>query len=277
MKKVTKKIKNGYIVTTCRSEGNYSTINNEVLNDTRLSDSAVRLMIMLVNIPPTQKISMTYYRKKLGWGSEKMSKITKKLAELGYLKGIQYPQGEKFKYHYNIDESGELKPKYDDNGDVVVLKNSTKPYSKKEHHKKKQEIINETVTNPPTTNNIVDYITTHTPIEVIENYQNEFSAIMTNHTTYNEQVIEVNNLNKKIKLECYNYNTNFVKGKLTSASPTANKKFTTWLKNEIFDKYNLNINASNKLKHFKQQFQNKPKVKIHYEDKLQAISEQPND
>ncbi|OCK42519.1 hypothetical protein BA195_10105 [Tenacibaculum soleae] len=277
MKKETKKIKNGYITTYSRSEGNYATISNNIINDSRLSDSAVRLLIMLIN-SPSEKISMTYYRKKLGWGSEKMSKITKKLAELGYLKGIQYPQGEKFKYHYNIDETGKLKPSYDDNGNVIVLKNSTKPYTKKEHHKKK-----ETTKQPEpkkveiVDNDILKYLIDNVNVDVIEMYQDEFTSIINNVDSYNQQVKDIDALIKKIKLECYNFNINNVSERLSKVSKKASTKFSEYLKKEIFEKFNLNVNATNKLKHFNQQNPNQTKQKTLFEDKLQELSEQPND
>jgi hypothetical protein len=90
------------------SEGHYATVSNKILNDTRLSGDAVRLLMLLLNCPRDWVIYLEYYTNQFGWNQ---SRLVKNLVECGYLRTTKTSQGKGkgFRYFFTISERGDLK------------------------------------------------------------------------------------------------------------------------------------------------------------------------
>jgi len=90
------------------SEGNFSTIRNEALNDINLSDSALRLLQLMLNNSENWILRTTYYQHKLGWSNDKLSNATKNLIANGYLKIITEHKTKGGKRGFNLDRHFEV-------------------------------------------------------------------------------------------------------------------------------------------------------------------------
>lgn len=92
---------------TKNPDDSYSTIDNKALKNPDLSDSGLRLLILLLNQPPTWVINLTYFQHQLDWSQKKLAKTTKHLIQLGYLQKQKIRKEGKngFKYEYTISES----------------------------------------------------------------------------------------------------------------------------------------------------------------------------
>ena len=82
----------------------FDKISKSITRDIKLTDSAYRLMVLIINNQTDWKINTSYYQKLLGWSNDKLSNATKNLIELGYLTRTKINKGNKgFGYQYEIN------------------------------------------------------------------------------------------------------------------------------------------------------------------------------
>lgn len=81
---------------------NFSTIRNEVLIDTKLSDSAKILLIRMLNNSEEWVINVSFYRKQMNWSTDKLSAAMNSLEKNGYLIRKRIEGG----WEYIINEIG---------------------------------------------------------------------------------------------------------------------------------------------------------------------------
>jgi len=95
------------------SKGNYATIQNKILFDNNLTSSSIQLLILLLNNDENWNINLEFYKKKLKWCSDKMTKVIENLMANGYVNRIQKSKGrgKGFGYYYTISEYGNLNKK----------------------------------------------------------------------------------------------------------------------------------------------------------------------
>lgn len=81
----------------------FDKISRKITRDTNLTDSAYRLLVLIINNSDDWKINTTYYKNILNWSNTKLSNATKNLIELGYIKRTKINKGNKgFEYIYEI-------------------------------------------------------------------------------------------------------------------------------------------------------------------------------
>jgi predicted transcriptional regulator len=88
----------------------FDKISKKLTRDINLTDSAYRLIVLIINNQNDWKINTTYYQKLLGWSNDKLSNATKNLVNLGYIKRTKINKGNKgFNYQYEINLYAEQK------------------------------------------------------------------------------------------------------------------------------------------------------------------------
>ena len=195
MKKTTL---NGLIIRLDYSEGNFLQLSKKILTDKNLTDTGLRLLMLLVDTPSTSKISLTYYRNLLGWSKDKLSGATKNLTENGYLKITQHPKETRkdYVYTYIVNEFGTLKTTNDENGHMIKIHGSVKPHSKENNPEPKEVVI------PPIVIEIKSEPTNKIKLEdYFENISNLMTPldlsdeVITNIFDYFDNAIETGKLN----------------------------------------------------------------------------------
>lgn len=88
-------------------QDNFLQISKSIILNKNLTDSALRLLQLIIDTPPSVKISLTYYQKKLSWSKNKLASATKNLKENGYLMITKSKYDNT--YFFNVSEFGNLK------------------------------------------------------------------------------------------------------------------------------------------------------------------------
>lgn len=101
-----KQFKNGYAIQQDRKNGKFITTPKSILLDKNLTDKAKILFQLLIDTPSDSKISLEYYREKLGWAKDTMTKAFENLRINGYAKYEQHPNGDSFYYTFGLSEYG---------------------------------------------------------------------------------------------------------------------------------------------------------------------------
>lgn len=231
----SKNVKNGTIIKQDLSKGNFVQTSKSILTNKSLSDSAVRLLQLMVDTPSSTKISLTYYRELLGWSKDKLSNATKNLVENGYLKITQYPKGVGYTYVYTISEYGNLNIVTDETGEIIKIAGAVKPYSKK---------LPVTTKNPKelATASEIDESKIQLFSELLETYGElanvpEFESLITKNITNDFNIEGLMTDAEKFLKEFYNTEIKKIK------SPEHNKRAfeatKEWLKDQVFNKFNV--------------------------------------
>ena len=104
-----------------KKTGEFTTIHNSILNDSRLSATALRLLLSILSDSDAFRLSQSLYKQRLGITENRtFLKAIANLEECGYLKKTEVGKGvfipnikkansDKIVYHYTISEYGNLK------------------------------------------------------------------------------------------------------------------------------------------------------------------------
>tara|TARA_R110000782_G_scaffold143342_1_gene236043 strand:+ start:872 stop:1705 length:834 start_codon:yes stop_codon:yes gene_type:complete len=103
---MNKQTKNATIIRLDYSKIGYLQIAKTILTNKNLSDSGLRLLQLMLDTPPTKKISLTYYSNILGWSSTKRDAASKNLKDNGFLKIVKSKRENT--YYFTISEYGNL-------------------------------------------------------------------------------------------------------------------------------------------------------------------------
>ncbi len=253
---MTKNLKNGIIIKRDLQGGRFIQTSTAIIKDKRLTDSALRLLQLLGDAMDGTKISLTYYRKLLGWSKDKMSNASNNLRQNGYLDLTKKPKGGKngFSYYYTISEYGNLKVEKDENGNLKKL-----PYTS---HTKKNQAKSET--NDVDSGNSIQLLTSKeyeeksvvilqtVPALLLEAKLAEIIKIKSVDTDIERFDKEIKKFVLDYKKECYKFCVTQTKG-LAGEVTRIQNAYKDWLKEEIFDKNNLNPKYDVKWSHIKLQ------------------------
>lgn len=87
------------------SEGNYATINNAVLFDSRITGNAFKLLVWGLNNMEDWYTKTSFIGHQLGWSKEILAKATSNLIECGYMEKVKKSDGNgRFSYQYTFYE-----------------------------------------------------------------------------------------------------------------------------------------------------------------------------
>lgn len=253
---MTKNLKNGIIIKRDLKGGRFIQTSTAIIKDKRLTDSALRLLQLLGDAMEGTKISLTYYRKLLGWSKDKLSNATKNLRQNGYLQLTKKPKGEKngFSYYYTISEYGNLKVEKDENGKLIEL-----PYTA---HSKKNKV--KSATSKASTGESIQSLTqtqyeekaieilNDVPKVLLEENLAKFVKIKSVDADVKRFEKDVKKFVLDYKKECYKFFVTHTKG-LSGEITRIQNAYKDWLKEDIFDKNNFNPKYDVKWSHIKLQ------------------------
>ena len=112
---------NKTVIRKKNKSGEFTTIHNSILNDSRLSATALRLLLSILSDSDTFRLSQSLYKKRLGMNENRtFLRAIANLEECGYLKKTEVGKGvfipnikkansDKKVFHYTISEYGNLK------------------------------------------------------------------------------------------------------------------------------------------------------------------------
>ncbi len=250
-----------------------------VITNSNLTDSAVRLFQLLIDTPSNSKVSLTYYRNMLNWSKNKLAGATKSLQDNGFLKIIQQPKGKGngFSYNYVISSFGNLKSetKLETIEELEIIIDAIQ-LNETEVEPKSIEVVKESSMSDDEFN---AYACTF--IDLINYYGDDSDFVNEMRPLYAERDVEGMEkvANKYLKLF---YNAEIAKVKNPDSNKKAFNALQDWLKNKVFNDKNLmnlysinngNINA--RFLMYKSKYQiNKP---IDFETEMGDYLENPID
>jgi DNA-binding MarR family transcriptional regulator len=265
--------------------GKFTTVHHSILLDTRLSSTAFRLLTMILSDSDTEfNLSQTLYCKRLGISKPTFFSAIDNLEKNGYLRKteINSEKSTKILYRYTISEFGNLITK-EKNEKVTGKPIGQKKGIQESIQIKKEERVKETLVSDEVAqespqlqpqleneNDLQDYLLSITKLLDFNEVFDAINAMVTNDYSL-----------KEIKLWVKKYLIIIYKEKLYSITndeehPKAFKEFKNWHKNEIFENYNLEVNALSKwAKLSKIKHGRKPTTD--YETKIGDFYENPKD
>lgn len=253
---MTKNLKNGIIIKRDLTGGRFIQTSTAIIKDKRLTDSALRLLQLLGDAMEGTKVSLSYYRKLLGWSKDKLSNAAKNLRENGYLQMTKKPRGEKngFSYFYTISEYGNLKVEKDEYGNLINLpytSHTRKNQAKSEANKVDSGNSIGLLTPNDYVDKTVEILETIPPV-LLEEKLAEFIKIKSVDTNIQRFKKDVKKFVLDYKKECYKFYVTQTKG-LTGEVTRIQNAYKDWLKEEIFDNNNFNPKYDVKWSHIKLQ------------------------
>lgn len=262
--------------------GKFTTMHHSILLDTRLSSTAFRLLTIILSDSDTQfKLSQTLYCNRLDITKPTFFSAIDNLEETGYLRKTEIDPENKKKtkkklYHYTISEFGNLNPK-EEVVELQIEKNETSQESKQFQKDEINESIdtNEVIHESPKLELEINadtmiYLTSIGKLLEFDEISDSIMIMVKNQSS----VEEIKKWVKKY-LVCI-YNEKFYSISNSEEYPKAFAEFKTWLKNEVFENYNLEVNVLSKwaklskIKHAK-------KFTTDFETKMSDFYENPRD
>lgn len=274
-------MKNKKVIRKKHESGKFTTINLSVLNDTRLSTTARLLLISILSDSDEFTLSQELYKKRLGNGQSAYLNAISNLEEFGYLRktenesDVSIPKikkagSNKTIYFYTISEFGNLSKE----------SSTVETHENEPSNQPAIEVIPEEVNQPIPQEQI--------PTEIYEYLLETENVYIDNKELSGKLKAELNttasikNVKKLIETELvkiYNEKLDLIAHSIKPNSEKSLKEFKQWLKNEIFDYYNINIeNLSVRSKwSYISLIKNKKKYTTDYETKMSDYYENPRD
>ena len=219
-----------------KKTGEFTTIHNSILNDSRLTPTAFRLLLSILSDSDTFRLSQTLYMKRLGISENRtFLKAIANLEEYGYLKktevekGVYIPNIKKANsakkvYHYTISEYGNLKSEIQ-----PEAINDNKEEENKEALMKKCE----------------DFIRTNSKILIDNNFVYPTSKLAFDKGIYDivyyQELIDKEKENQRGLKQYYKDVLEWIEDLIIPERPKALIEFKEWLKDEIFNKRNAKL------------------------------------
>lgn len=271
-------MKNKKVIRKKNESGKFTTINLSVLNDTRLSTTARLLLISILSDSDEFSMSQELYKKRLGIGQSAYLNAISNLEEFGYLKkteienNVSIPKVKKADsnktiYFYTISEFGNLSKE----APIVETEANYQPVLDVI-----PEEVNQAIPQEPIADELVKYLleTENIYIDNLELSEKLRAEIQTSHS--------IKNVKKLIETELirvYNEKLDLITHSIKPNSEKSLKEFKQWLKNEVFENYNVNIenqSVRSKWSHISL-IKNKKKYVTDYETKMSDYYENPRD
>jgi hypothetical protein len=224
-----------------KKTGEFTTIHNSILNDSRLSATALRLLLSILSDSDTFRLSQSLYKQRLGITENRtFLKAIANLEECGYLKKTEVGKGvfipnikkansDKIVYHYTISEYGNLKSETKPEPEVQpeVVKESIGVKDKETLMKRCKDLIKQ---NSKLFNNDISFL------KIAEAYGKGIYDI----AIYQKIIDEEKELQKSLK-HYYKDVLGWIQDLIKPEHTKALKEFEEWLKDEVFNKRNTNL------------------------------------
>lgn len=271
-------MKNKTVIRKKLENGEFTTIHNSILFDTRLTPNAFRLFTAILSDSDTNfDLSQTLYCKRLGITKQTFFNAVAKLEECGYLRKkdigketfipkIKKANSEKKVYHYTLSEYGNLKS---ESQEVF------QPESDGQNIEMEDE---QTIAN-----NCIDFIRANSIILV----DNEFVLPKTKEAleksvfdiTFYQNLIDEEEETEKSLKQYYKEVLGWIDDIIKTDRPKAKIEFQDWLKNEVFNKRNSKlekVSVRSKYSHIAL-IKHGKKYKTDYETEMGDYLENPRD
>jgi DNA-binding MarR family transcriptional regulator len=237
-------MKNKTVIRKENKKGQFTTIHHSILKDKRLSSNGFRLLVNILSDSDEDfKLSPTVYCNRLGISKTTFLNAIKNLEECGYLKR-EDSKIDSSKNYYTISEFGNLKKEpsesitnetkdsfEQDEAEANEIKDSF------EHEEAEAEFVSEY------SDEFLAYVKT---LDELIKYE-EFGTLFIGEWMEKLKINTVVELKKKVDEYLKEiYKENLALAKNSEKYPKALIKYKEWLKDEIFNKHNLDINAKNK-------------------------------
>ena len=254
----------------------FTTIHNSILLDTRLSPIAFKLLVSILSDSDNFTLSQTLYMKRLGISQnrtylnaiknlEQCCYLRKKLInEDVYIPKIKKANSKKKVYHYTISEYGNLKP------EVQIEPEPIAEELKLDEMKLKQEKCFEFIKANSRFFEENDFIQNKT----IDSLNNDIIEI-----EYYQNLIEEEKETKIYLKQVYEEKLDWIQNIIRPNQEKSVKEFKEWLKNEVFNKRNteMDYNSVRSTYSHISLIKNKKKIKTDYETEMGDYYENPRD
>lgn len=223
-------MKNKTVIRKENEKGKFTTIHHSILKDKRLSSNGFRLLVnILSDSDENFKLSPTVYCNRLGISKTTFLNAIKNLEECGYLKR-EDSKIDTSKNYYTISEFGNLKKEPSES----ITNDSENPTEQEEASLEEvSEYSDEFLAYVKTLDGLIKY--------------EEFGTLFIGEWMEKLKINTVVELKKKVDEYLKEiYKENLALAKNSEKYPKALIKYKEWLKDEIFNKHNLDINAKNK-------------------------------
>jgi len=216
--------------------GEFTTIHNSILNDSRLSATALRLLLSILSDSDKFRLSQTLYKQRLGITENRtFFKAIANLEECGYLKktevskdvfipNIKKANSDKKVFHYTISEYGNLKSESQPEPITENIESQDK-----ETLKKKCE----------------DFIRANSKMLIDNDFVYPTSKLAFNKgiydVTFYQQLIDEEKEFQRLLKQYYKDVLDWIQDIIIPERPKALEEFKEWLKDEIFNKRNINL------------------------------------
>ncbi len=223
-------MKNKTVIRKENEKGKFTTIHHSILKDKRLSSNGFRLLVnILSDSDENFKLSPTVYCNRLDISKTTFLNAIKNLEECGYLKR-ENSKIDTSKNYYTISEFGNLKKEPSES----ITNDSENPTEQEEASLEEvSEYSDEFLAYVKTLDELIKY--------------EEFGTLFIGEWMEKLKINTVVELKKKVYEYLKEiYKENLALAKNSEKYPKALIKYKEWLKDEIFNKHNLDINAKNK-------------------------------
>ncbi len=251
-------MKNKTVIRKENKKGQFTTIHHSILKDKRLSSNGFRLLVnILSDSDENFKLSPTVYCNRLRISKTTFLNAIKNLEECGYLKR-EDSKIDSSKNYYTISEFGNLKKEpsesitnetkdsfEQDEAEANEIKDSFEQEEAEANEIKdsfeQEEVEAESVSEY--SDEFLAYVKT---LERLSGYE-EFGALLIDEWMEKLKINTVVELKKKVDEYLKEiYQEYLALAKNPEKYPKALIKYKAWLKDEIFNKHNLDVNAKNK-------------------------------
>ena len=257
-------MKNKTVIRKTNVNGQFTTIHHSILRDKRLTPNGFSLLVnILSDSDENFKLSPTVYCNRLGITKKTFLSAITNLEECGYLKREE-SKVDKSKNHYLVSEFGNLNPNHETDA-------NTEP---KQSSSTQTEITEESSMLPEGVNQeFYDYM-----VSIIDlTDDSEFNMLLQDKWLGEMEINSKAELKKHVDAYLVGvYNEYLALAKNPEKYPKALKLYKDWLKNEIFTKHKLDINAKSKWSYLSL-VKFKTPYKTDYETEMGDYYENPKD
>ncbi len=256
-------MKNKHVTRKPNVKGEFTTIHHSILNDKRITPIAFRVLVSILSDADHFNLTHQLLLNRLGIAENTLRKALKNLEQCGYLR--TKPQKYKGNF-YTISEFGNLKPELTETIEAPA----------------QAELQPEVIQNTP-----VEEKEPNPEEKLFEQYISSIGQFTSSDTKIFDEIMKLINLHgsdfhafksdadkviTKRKKERYSHYKTLIELKPANITPKAIKAYTDWLKNEIFNKNNINLNADSMWIQIKSRnFKPKVDFETEYADKMEEM------
>lgn len=254
----------------------FTTIHNSILLDTRLTPIAFKLLVSILSDSDNFTLSQSLYMKRLGITEnrtylnaiknlEQCCYLRKKLiGEDVYIPRIKKANSKKKVYHYTISEYGNLKPEVQIEPEPIVEMLEINEMELKQEK-------------------CAEFIRTNSKFLDENNFiRNKTIGSINNgiiEIEYYQNLIDEENKTKIFLKQVYEEKLDWIQNIIRPGQEKSVKEFKEWLKDEVFNKRNTEIEYSSIRSSYSHisLIKNKKKIKTDYETEMGDYYENPRD